>query len=415
MKVARPMPSPHPTLCLADVFPPTKNDLGARFAKDDLFLTYNARGAFYQLLQAIPESKGGVVLLPALHCTSLVEPVARSPFKAAFYRIKPDLTIDMDDLRSKANPDVVLIVVVHYFGFPTDLRQILELGQHLGVEVLEDCAHSFLTLDGGQPIGYRGDYSIFSYYKTVPSLFGGGLRVNRRKLDLAAPRRKIALRESAVITKRLLEHVIRNSREGLLKRTLLYLEGLRVTRKRGRNNANVPSAPGFVDDPYLFREDLALSRIPALCQWILKYSNWHLIADVRRRNYELLTRVLKDNSLLQKPLPHLPLGVCPWAYPVLLRGRTSFEHQLRERGVPLFTFGELLHPLLDHADERTRRDAHELSHQLLMLPIHQNLSSDEVTRYAETINQFLASAEGPFAHRIDEQAGSETVATRTRS
>ena len=180
------------------------NDLHTLYGEtDSLHLTYNARGALYQFLRVIPENKGSVVLLPAFHCTALVEPVARSGFRPIFYRIKPDFSPDLEDLRSKAKPEVALIVVVHFFGFPADLGPILELREQANCYVLEDSAHSFLSKDSGRYIGHRGDFSIFSYYKTVASLFGGGLRINGQPLDFSPSSKKLSLQESAVITKRL--------------------------------------------------------------------------------------------------------------------------------------------------------------------------------------------------------------------
>jgi dTDP-4-amino-4,6-dideoxygalactose transaminase len=381
----------HPTLRRTDVFPQRANDLRTLCGEDSLYLTYNARGALYQLLRSIPESEGSVVLLPAFHCTALVEPVAHSRFQAIFYRIKPDLSVDFDDLQSKALADVAVIVVIHFFGFPADLRPVMGLAERFGCYVLEDCAHSFLTLDGGRSIGHQGDFSIYSFYKAVPSLFGGGLRVNLKQFKFTRPQNKIPLKDSAVIAKRLLEQLIDNSQDGFLKRSLQYLENLRVARKRAKTTGIEPAAPGFVDDPYLFREDLALAGMPALCKNILQSSDWRGIMSVRRRNYELFNSALEENALLRKFFPGLPEGVCPWAYPVLVQDRARFEHPLRERGVPFFTFGEVLHPLLAKCDGPTRQDAEDLSRQLLMLPVHQNLSSEEVLRYAGEINRFFSA------------------------
>ena len=384
------MLTPHPTLRSNNVFARVKNDPRALCMQDTLHLTYNARGALHQLLQIIPEHKGRVILLPAFHCTALVEPVARSRFEAAFYRINPDLSIDVDDLRAKLTPEVALVVVVHFFGFPTDLTPLFELRERCGCYLLEDCAHSFLTLDAGHPIGARGDFSVYSYYKTVPSLLGGGLRINSRELAVPPPYQTISVRDSAVISKRLIEQIVENVEDGVLKRSVQYIERRRVARKRATGtDAAGPAVSEFIDNPYLFRDDFAVAKIPALSKRIVMSADWQSIVTTRRQNYELLSATLKENALLQKLLPDLPSGVCPWAYPVLLRDRARFEHQLRSQGVPLFTFGEVLHPLLEQSDASTWSDAKNLSRQLMALPIHQDLSTQDVMHYAERINNFF--------------------------
>ena len=385
------MLTPHPTLRRTDLFPQRGNDLNILGDRSSLHLTYNARGALYQLLRALPEKQSSV-LLPGFHCTALVEPVAHSRFRTIFYRIKPDLSIDFDDLQSKVTRDAV-VVVIHFFGFPTDLSPLLEMRKQTGFYLLEDCAHSFLTVEGGRHIGHGGDFSIYSFYKTVPSLFGGGLRTNDtpygKQVRFVPSQSSVSLKESMVISKRLAEQLVENSKDGFFKRGLQRLENYRVSRKHTATVANESSSPGFVDDPYLFREDLALAKMPAASKRILKSCDWRGIIEARRRNYELLSATLQETALLQKLFPILPEGICPWAYPVLLQDRVRYEQQLRARGVPLFTFGEVLHPLLANADAPTQEAAEYLSHHLLMLPVHQNLSVEDVLRYATEINLFL--------------------------
>jgi perosamine synthetase len=385
------MLSPHPTLRRTDLFPNRGNSLASLGYPDSLFLTYNARGALYQLLQALPSDRGNTILLPAFHCTALVEPVAHSRFRIVFYRIKPDLTIDFDDLRTKAASDVAAVVVIHFFGFPVDLRELLALRQKLGFLLIEDCAHSFLTLDDGRPIGHRGDFSIYSFYKTVPSLFGGGLRVNLKSLPFNPSQSTIFAKETAVIAKRLFEQVIENSEDGLVKKTYRYLETRRLARKQSTASVAQSSASSFADDPYLFRADLAQARIPRLCKRVLLSSDWAAAMAARRRNYAALSNTLRHTPIFRSLYPDLPGAVCPWTYPVLLEDRPRYEHQLRARGVPLFTFGEVLHPFLAKADLRSRTDAEALSSRLMMLPVHQNLTEYDVLQFAEETNRFVAA------------------------
>ncbi|HKT48025.1 MAG TPA: DegT/DnrJ/EryC1/StrS family aminotransferase [Candidatus Acidoferrales bacterium] len=399
------MLNPHPTLRWSDVqFRRRVSWSAFETADSAVFPAYNARGALYQLLRAIPT--GSVVLLPAFHCTALVEPVARSRFRAEFYRIRPDFSIDYDDLRAKLSPEVALVVVIHFFGFPADLGPILELKRRSHFLLLEDCAHSFLTHDNQEPIGHRGDCAIYSYYKAVPSLAGGALRINRRSLPFTSSSTAVSWRDSAVIAKRLAEQLLDNSGDSRFKRALRKLEDWRVSRKYRKQAAPASSqqaVSGFVDDPYLFREDLALARMPSLCKRILLSSDWRSIAAARRRNYRILNDSLRENSLLKKPFPALPENVTPWAYPVLLKNRTRYEQQLRSQGVPLFTFGEVLHPLLQRAEPHARQDAEALSGELMLLPVHQNLSEQHVSAYAGEINQFLA------AHLVEAPENSEAA------
>jgi dTDP-4-amino-4,6-dideoxygalactose transaminase len=69
------------------------------------------------------------------------------------------------------------------------------------------------------------------------------------------------------------------------------------------------------------------------------------------------------------------------------------EQRLRALGVPLFTFGEILHPLLETSQDDARKDAEFLSRRLMLLPVHSQLGEEDVRGFAETINRFVSELE----------------------
>jgi hypothetical protein len=75
---------PHPSLRFADARLRRTRNLRDFYTPGKLRLTYNARAAFYQLLWSLRDGERRTVLLPAFHCTALVEPVPRAGFKADF-------------------------------------------------------------------------------------------------------------------------------------------------------------------------------------------------------------------------------------------------------------------------------------------------------------------------------------------
>jgi len=351
-----------------------------------LHLTYNARGAFYQLLRSLPANRGRIVLLPAFHCTALVEPVARAGFEAKFYRVRPDFSADLDDVREKMSSDVALLLAIHYFGFPAEMSPFLDLARRNKSYFVEDCAHSFLSRQEGSYVGHVGDFALFSYYKFAPSLTGGGLGINCADFGVTFPAGVLTLRDRVVIAKRLFERILENSPCHPLSRTLLAVERKRVARKQSVQTSETPSQ--FVDDPYLFREDLALAGMPRLCQCVLELCHWEEMILARQRNYRLFGKLVRDTKVLRRVFPDLPDDVCPWAFPVLLEDRPSHEQSLRDLGIPLFTFGEILHPLLQSSQDDARKDAEYLSRRLMLLPVHSQLQEEDVRMFADALNRF---------------------------
>jgi hypothetical protein len=69
----------HPTLRWRDIDLPRPEWAALSNGRVRFHYTYNARAALYQLLLSMPRSGRDVVLLPAFHCTTVVEPALRGP------------------------------------------------------------------------------------------------------------------------------------------------------------------------------------------------------------------------------------------------------------------------------------------------------------------------------------------------
>lgn len=379
------MPNPRPTLRFRDLTAARSHSVRKMHAPHDLFLTYNARGAFFQLLRSLSVAKRKLVMLPAFHCTALVEPVVQAGYMAQFYRVRRDLSVDFEDLARKMSQGVAAVVPIHYFGFPADISCFMEIAGRYDSYVVEDCAHSFLTNDNGTYVGHQGHFSLFSYAKFAPTLFGGGLGMNSSVFRPALHASTLSFRNHVVIAKRLLEQALTNSPNSV-SRALLALENRRVAVRKS-DSASVPRAQ-FVDDPYLFREDLALAAMPWLSLKILESCDWETMIAGRRRNYMVLAEIVRDTENIHRLFPVLSEGVCPWVFPILMKDRALHEQELRRTGVPFFTFGEVLHPLLAKTEDVARNDAEWLSSRLLLLPVHSQLEEKSVQDFAEVLNRF---------------------------
>ena len=68
-----------------------------------------------------------------------------------------------------------LVLVNHEFGYP--FQGLAELKKK-GIPVVEDCAHSFFSLDMGNNTGKLGDFTIYSFPKMFPIQLGGLLVQN---------------------------------------------------------------------------------------------------------------------------------------------------------------------------------------------------------------------------------------------
>ena len=380
--------SAHPTLRWQDLGPSQPEWAALNAGPAAFRFTYNARAALYQLLLAMPRSQRDTVLLPTFHCTTVVEPALRAGWKVRFYRIKADLSIDLEHLESQLSEDVAAVLVIHFLGFPAPLENVRRMSREKGCYLIEDWAHSFLQGPAAAMPGDQGDFALFSFYKHAPSFAGGGLRVNTRVPWSMASELSAGSRQSALIVKRLAEQAIENSSGGPLKAAFQSFEKWRVNRKRRKKTAPTPSKESAGEPAYEFSERLARSGIPWLSRKILLATRWDSLLAARRRNYEYLAQHLEDNRWMRRVHATLPPEVCPWAFPVWMCARAEQDVQLRAQGLPLFTFGEVLHPSLQQAPLAARKDAEELSKCLLLFSVHQNLELSDMARTARIINEF---------------------------
>ncbi|MFC6090013.1 DegT/DnrJ/EryC1/StrS family aminotransferase [Saccharothrix lopnurensis] len=89
------------------------------------------------------------------------------------------LNIDLDDLERRISPRTRAIVVVHWLGFPLDLRKLDEVldraEQRLGFRppVVEDCAQAWGATYREKPLGNHGNTAVYSF-QTIKLLTAGG-------------------------------------------------------------------------------------------------------------------------------------------------------------------------------------------------------------------------------------------------
>lgn len=94
-----------------------------------------------------------------------------------FVDIDPDtFNLDIASTRKalRQNPDVKALLIVHLFGQPCDMDAIMALANEFGVKVLEDCAQAHGAKWKGQKVGSFGDAAAFSFYPTKNMTTGEG-------------------------------------------------------------------------------------------------------------------------------------------------------------------------------------------------------------------------------------------------
>ncbi len=149
-----------------------KKRTGRQFA-----LTHNnGTSAILAGLHAIGIQPFDEVIVPSATWWSSVMPVLHCGGVPVFAELEADcLGLDPDDVERKITKKTKAIVIVHLFGVPSKMDELLALAKKHDLKILEDASHAHGATYKGKPIGSFGDVSVFSMQgnKLCPSGEGG--------------------------------------------------------------------------------------------------------------------------------------------------------------------------------------------------------------------------------------------------
>ena len=93
------------------------------------------------------------------------------------------LNLDPEKLAAAITPRTKGIVVVHLFGQPARMEEIMAVARRHNLFVIEDCAQAVGASYCGTPVGLIGDVGTFSFYptKNLGGCGEGGAFVSRRE------------------------------------------------------------------------------------------------------------------------------------------------------------------------------------------------------------------------------------------
>ena len=94
--------------------------------------------------------------------------------------------IDPKQIRKAITPRTKAIVVVHLFGHPAKMTEIMKIAKEKDLYVIEDCAQAPGATYNGKSVGTIGDIGVFSLnqHKTITCGEGGFALTNNKELAL---------------------------------------------------------------------------------------------------------------------------------------------------------------------------------------------------------------------------------------
>ncbi len=126
---------------------------------------------------------GDEVIVPPFTFISSAWGISYVGAKPVFADIE-EATFNLDPAKLEAaiTPSTRAVVVVHLFGQPARMEEIMAIADKHGLFVIEDCAQAIGAKYKGAPVGSLGDVGTFSFYptKNLGGCGEGGAFVSRR-------------------------------------------------------------------------------------------------------------------------------------------------------------------------------------------------------------------------------------------
>lgn len=149
----------------------------------ELSLFVNGHMALEMAIQTMGFPEGSEVITTPYTFVSTTHAIARNGLVPVFCDInREDYTIDVTKIEELITEKTVAIIPVHVYGNICAVEAIKEIADKHQLKVIYDAAHSFGVKYKGIGIGNYGDMSMFSFHatKVFNTIEGGGIAFNNK-------------------------------------------------------------------------------------------------------------------------------------------------------------------------------------------------------------------------------------------
>lgn len=165
-----------------------ERDIKERLNLDNFTMVDSGSNALYMALTLMELPKGSEVIVPTFTWVSCAQAVLLAGLNPVFCDVDLNtMNVTKETVQEKITEKTSAIMVVHYAGLPVDIDSIKELG----FPILEDAAHAVDSYYKGQACGGIGDAGIYSFDAVKNLAVGEGGGVTVKSIAAAERARKL--------------------------------------------------------------------------------------------------------------------------------------------------------------------------------------------------------------------------------
>jgi dTDP-4-amino-4,6-dideoxygalactose transaminase len=308
---------------------------------------------------------GDEVIMPSFTFCSTANAFVLRGAKIVFVDIRPDtMNIDEKNIEDAITDKTKVIVPVHYAGVPCDMDKIMNIAARHNLKVVEDAAQGVKASYKGKALGSIGHYGCFSFHETKNYCMGEGGAILLRDHD--------------------------------------DVEHAEIIREKGTNRSKF--FRGEIDK-YTW-VDMGSSYLPSELNAAYLWAQLEVADEIfedRMKKWKLYYEILSNTDILKDriELPYIPKECVHNAHMFFIKlkdldERTRLNKYLRSKDI-----GAVFHYVPLHSaeaglkfgrfhgeDKYTTKE----SERLLRLPLHYNLSMEEINYICDSIKEFFTGA-----------------------
>lgn len=331
------------------------------------------------IINTLNSSRAHMALLPSYLCKSILIPFADSGIKYDFYKIDRTFCVDLKDFTEKLTHNrFSLALVINYFGFiQPEGRAIKRICTEHDVLLIEDRVQSSLS----KSVEY-GHVSFNSYRKLFAIPDGAVLR----GIEQSDIRKYYSLSHRAFVITRFVAGIIKNMSVGLNSENVparmlrrIYWKLFMLAERKLSVRYRKPAGISFVSRALLQRIDFddAFRK--------------------RRENYIFLMQKLSCVPRISVIHRTLPSQICPLGMPIICEHRNDVERIFNESKI----FPSVHWRLPEDVKQEEFPISHEISQNVLTLPIDQRYNSKDMERVAQILTEAVRLVGPPASLRGD--------------
>ena len=316
-----------------------------KFLKSNSCIAVNSGTAALNLAVSLVDVKNKEVILPSLSFVSTAHCILLNGGIPKFVDIDPStLCIDSHLIKKAITRKTKLIIPVHFGGFPCQIDEINKIAKKNNCYVIEDAAHAVNTMYNHQKIGKHSFATCFSFHpvKNLAMPTGGIISINHKN------------------------H----------KKFTTKLKSLRWCGISNRNKTDYDVTE--LGNNYYMNE---FSAAIGLVQ--LKKIN--KITKIRQK---IAKKYFKELNVDDK----MPFDIRSsyHLYWIRVKNRKKFRDSLRKKNIETGTHYKPIHTFSFYKKKASLPITEKISKEIVTIPIHPNLTDNQITKIISNINKLVS-------------------------